>query len=179
MEDISLHILDIAENSVNAGAKKVEVSIKEDKAADRFTLRIEDDGKGITAKKIADPYFTGKTGKKFGLGIPLLAQAARECDGRISIDSRKPRGTSITADFRMSHADMKPLGDVGSTIAVLACGHPETDFMVRYERDGSEFSLDTGQLREKLGGVPLFAPMVFKYIKDEINEGIRRTRDEG
>lgn len=179
MEDISLHILDIAENSVSAGATKVEVSIKVDMAEDRFTLKIEDDGKGIPAKKIADPYFTGKSGKRFGLGIPLLVQAARECDGSVAIDTRKPHGASIKADFRLSHADMKPLGDVGSTIAVLACGHPETDFLLRYERDGSEFSLDTGQLREKLGGVPLFAPMVFKYIKDEINEGIRRTRDEG
>lgn len=176
MEELSLHILDIAENSASAGAKRVEISIKEDVKGGRLSLVIEDDGKGIDMRKLSDPYYTEKSCKRMGLGIPFLEQAARECGGSLSVGKREPTGTKLQAEFQLSHVDLKPMGDVGSTMATLVCGHPEMDFAIKYERDGTAFGLDTGALRLELEGMPLNVPQVLKYIKDEINNGIGRIK---
>jgi anti-sigma regulatory factor (Ser/Thr protein kinase) len=178
MKDLSLHILDMAENSIEAGASRIEVSMTEETAEDRFTLRVADNGRGMKAEeKAANLYLTTKAGKRFGLGIPLLAQAAQACDGRLSISSRPGMGTTITAEFRRSHIDRKPLGDVASTMVTLICGHPGIDFMLSYSVDGSSiFSLDTAKLKEALGGVPVNLPAVLRLIREDINEGLRRIK---
>lgn len=177
---MSLHILDIAENSMEAGATAVKIGIREDTAEDMFVLTVDDNGRGIekeTVEKALDPFFTSKAGKKCGLGLPLLAQAARECGGDFSIDTGKGRGMRVVARFRRSHIDMKPLGDVGATMAALICGHPEVAYSLTYEKDGRVFSLGTEELVRELDGVPLHAPAVFQYIKKDINEGIRRIKE--
>jgi anti-sigma regulatory factor (Ser/Thr protein kinase) len=177
MRDISLHLLDIAENSVNAGATKVRIKIKEDLKEDKFILMIVDDGKGFDMKKKdSDPFFTKKKGKKFGLGIPFLKQAVRECEGRLSIESAEGGGTKLTAEFRRSHIDMKPLGDMGSTISTLVGSYPEMEYAFVYEFDGDSYSMDTGMLKDELEGLPLNNPTVLRFIKDDINDGIRRIR---
>lgn len=176
MEDLSLHMLDMAENAVDAGAKRVEIEILEDSRSDRLTLSIKDDGRGMEEdflRRVSDPLFSGKKSKRFGLGIPLLAQAAAECDGNFSITSEPGKGTSILAAFRLSHIDRKPLGDVGATMAALIGGHPEMDFLLRLERDGSLYIFDTERLRGLLEGVPLSTPVLLKLIKDDINEAIK------
>jgi hypothetical protein len=176
MRDMSLHILDIAENSVNAGASHIEISIRESKEEDSFTLRVDDDGRGIDVeKKRRDPYFTSKDSKKFGLGIPLLKQAAEWCEGGFSLSPREEGGTTLLARFRKSHIDMKPLGDVGSTVAVLVAGHPDIAYCVRYERDGDSYRFDTAELRKELEDLPLETPAVLEYIRQNINDGIRRV----
>lgn len=181
MEDLSLHILDIAENSIDAGADLIEIEITEDTENDLFTLRIRDNGRGMdeeTVKKVMDPFFTTKTvrAKKFGLGIPLLAQAARECEGRFLIDSGKGEGTVITVEFRNSHIDRKPLGDLGSSMMVLVSGHPEMDFMLTYKKDNFYYKFDTRELKKELDGVPINLPDVLKLIKDDINESLMEGR---
>jgi anti-sigma regulatory factor (Ser/Thr protein kinase) len=177
MQDISLHILDIAENSIDAGATRIEIKIKEDLKNDRFILIIKDNGKGMeVGKKTKDPYFTCKTGKKFGLGIPFLAQAAEECNGRFSLSSEKGKGTTVVAEFQRSHIDLKPLGDMGATMTTLICGHPEIDYLFLYEKNGQSFSFDTKELKQELDGVPVNLPEVLKFIKEEINEGLRRIK---
>lgn len=179
MRDLSLHILDIAENSIDAGAARVEVSISEDTKRDTFTLSIVDDGRGMDKEilqKTEDPFFTLKGAKRFGLGIPLLAQAARECGGHFEIKSQKGRGTTVVAGFQLSHIDCKPLGDVGATMMTLVAGHPETDYVLVYDKDGRSFRLDTAEIRRELQGVPLNVPDVLNYIRDNINDGIRRVR---
>lgn len=180
MEDISLHILDIAENSIVAGAGNVEIRIIENVPADSFVLTLKDDGRGMDEellKKVRDPFFTtkmaGEQKKKFGLGIPFLAQAAEECDGMFSIDSLPGEGTTIRSEFRLSHIDRKPLGDVGATMAVLIGGHPEIDFLLVYERDGFLYAFDTRELKKELDGVPINLPDVLKLIKNDINEAIK------
>lgn len=175
MEDLSLHILDIVENSIDAGATRVEIRIKEDMESDRLTLKIEDNGHGMDdniLKKASDPFFTAKQGKRFGFGIPFLAQAARECEGNFLINSEVHRGTSIVAEFKMSHIDIKPLGDMGATMTVLLCGHPEVDYLLLYEKDGFSYSLDTEKLKTDLDDVPINAPGLLKLIKEDINEAI-------
>ncbi len=178
MRDISLHILDIVENSINAGASKVEIEMVEDSKADRFMLRVVDDGKGMDEdlmKKIRDPFFSMKPGKKFGLGIPMLAQTAKECNGELTVHSEEGKGTSISAEYRLSHIDSKPLGDMGSTMAALVAGHSEVDYSLVYDRDGARYEFDTEGIKAELGDVPINLPDVLKFIKDDINNGIRRT----
>ncbi|GAB4387737.1 MAG: ATP-binding protein [Thermodesulfovibrionales bacterium] len=176
---MSLHVLDIAENSIEAGATAVSIAIREDTAEDRLTLTVRDNGRGLdreTAARALDPFYTSKAGKRWGLGIPLLAQAARECDGDFRLESEAGRGASVRASFRLGHIDLKPLGDMGATMAALVCGHPEVRYSFQFERDGKAFALDTGELRGLLEGVPLEHPAVLRYIKEEINEGIRRIK---
>ena len=130
MQDISLHILDIVENSLAANAGKVLVRIVHYLSSDLLVLEIKDDGKGMdekTVRNALDPFFTTKTRKKVGLGIPLLAQAAREAEGKLTIESDPGSGTYIRATFRFSHPDRKPLGDVDKTIRLLRISHPEID----------------------------------------------------
>lgn len=182
MRDLSLHILDIAENSIEAGANRIEIEIVEDTKSRRFILRVRDDGGGMDKdlmKKIEDPFFTMKSGKKFGLGIPLLAQAARQCCGAFKVRSEKGSGTEVVAEFELGHIDRKPLGDVGSTMATLMAGHPEIDYSLRCEKDGESYCFDTESIKDVLGNVPISVPEVLMLLKDDINEGIRRTLHEG
>jgi hypothetical protein len=181
MRDFSLHILDIVENSIEAGAKKVEIEIKEDTASDRFVLRVKDDGKGMDEelmRKIEDPFFSMKPGKNWGLGVPLLAQAARQCGGDLSIVSEKGRGTEVVAEFKASSIDLKPLGDMASTMVTLVAGHPEVDFSLLCERDGESYDFETENLKEVLEGVPINVPDVLKLLKEDITDGVRRTMHE-
>ncbi|HEX8948397.1 MAG TPA: ATP-binding protein [Dissulfurispiraceae bacterium] len=176
MEDLSLHILDIAENSIDAGAGRVDIFIADREAEDTFMIRIGDDGKGMDEeimRRIKDPFFTTKTVRRFGLGIPLLAQAAEECGGRLSIESEQGKGTVICAEFRRSHIDRKPLGDIGATMMVLVGGHPEIDFSLAYEGNGVSYAFDTAEVKKMLGDVPIYVPDVLKLIKDDINEGLK------
>lgn len=176
MKDMSLHILDISENSIEAGASRVEIEIREDTAHDRFTLLVRDNGRGVDpGKKDRDLFYTSKKGKRFGLGIPLLRQAAEECDGEFSIAPGQEGGTVLSAAFRRSHIDMKPLGDVGATVSTLVAGHPEVDYLLLYEMDGAAYRFDTTKLRAELEELPLNVPAVLQYIECEVNEGIRRT----
>ena len=135
MEDLSLHVLDIAENSIRAGAAKIDIRLTEDREGNRMELEIKDDGKGMEPQmcKIAlDPFFSTKESKKVGLGLPLLGQAAREAGGEIILDSAPGRGTRITATFQWHHIDRKPVGDMEETVRVLKLTHPEITF--NYER---------------------------------------------
>ncbi|MCL4492970.1 MAG: ATP-binding protein [Nitrospirae bacterium] len=176
MEDLSLHILDIAENSIDAGACRIEIIISDSRLEDTFMLRIKDNGKGMdeeTVRKIRDPFFTTKTARRFGLGIPLLAQSAEESGGGLSIDSRQGKGTTITAEFRRSHIDRKPMGDIGATMMILIGGHPETDFSLDYSADGCSYRFDSAALKKELDGVPVNLPDILKLIRDDINEALR------
>lgn len=182
MRDLSLHILDIAENSIEAGAGRIEIELVEDRKGGRFVLRIRDDGKGMDAelvKKIEDPFFTMKSGKRWGLGIPFLAQAARQCGGEFAVRSEEGVGTEVVAEFALGHIDRQPLGDVGSTMAALVAGHPRIEYSLRCESDGESYGFETRSLREALDPVPVNVPEVLKLLKDDINEGIRRTLHEG
>ncbi|RKX73064.1 MAG: ATP-binding protein [Spirochaetes bacterium] len=137
MEDISLHILDIAENSINAGATSVDVEIEEDQRNDLLTVKISDNGKGMDEdmiKKAADPFYTTKPGKRVGLGLSLFAHSAREAGGELKVISTREGGTVVTATFNMSHPDRKPLGNVQETMDVLKASHPEIEFKFKHTR---------------------------------------------
>lgn len=152
MEDLSLHILDVAENSISGSAKRVEIRIDEDPEKDVLTIEIKDDGKGMdeqTRQKALDPFFTTRTTRRVGLGLSLLAQAARESDGKIELDSKPGQGTTVKATFRYSHPDRKPMGDIHETIRTLVVGHPEIDFLYEHEKNGSVYRFDTRETDRK------------------------------
>jgi signal transduction histidine kinase len=148
MQDLSLHILDIAENATRAGGKKIIIKILEDKIKDTLTLSIEDDGKGMdkeTVDKVMDPFFTTKNSKKVGLGLSLLAQAAQQTGGELKIDSQQGRGTKVTAVFQLSNIDMKPIGDILETMTTLILGNPTTQFILDYKKRCDSFYFDSFQ----------------------------------
>lgn len=175
MEDLSLHILDIAENSLAAGASRIEIMIREDASEDQLLLEIRDNGKGMDEellRMVHDPFFTTKTVRKVGLGIPLLKQAAEECDGGFTIYSEKGKGTTITARFRLSHIDLKPMGDLGATIMAIIASNPNVNLVLEYNKDKRIFRFDSEELKMALEGVPINLPAILIMIKEEINKAI-------
>lgn len=152
MEDLSLHILDIAENSISASAKRIEIRIDEDQAKDLLTIEIKDDGKGMdeqTLQKVLDPFFTTRTTRRVGLGLSLLAQAARETDGTIELDSKNGEGTTVKVSFRFSHPDRKPMGDIDETLRTLVVGHSGIDFLYEHKKNNSIYRFDTRETDRK------------------------------
>ncbi len=152
MEDLSLHILDIAENSINGSARTIEIIIDEDRDKDLLTIEIKDDGKGMdqkTLKKALDPFFTTRKTRRVGLGLSFLAQAAEESGGKIELKSIPNEGTTTKATFRLSHPDCKPMGDINLTIRTLVVAHPEINFVYEHHKDDSIFRFDTRETCRK------------------------------
>ncbi len=178
MPEISLNILDVAENSTRADASLVRIEVAVDNAADRLTVVIADDGCGMTAEQVSqvtDPFFTSRTTRKVGLGVPFFKYAAESTGGSFTIESEVGVGTTVTAVFVLSHIDRMPMGDITSTIHTLVVYHPETDFLYQYRYDDREFSLDTRQFRQILGDVPFDAPEVSGYIQEYLTENKLET----
>lgn len=177
MKELSLNILDITENSVKAGASLVEITVTETDST--LTVSIKDDGCGMseeTVKSVTNPFYTTRTTRSVGLGIPLLKLAAEQTGGDIEITSRiddgtcNEHGTVIKALFFKNHIDFTPLGDVISTIVTLIQGHPDVDFLFIHERNGGEIKLDTREIRAVLEDVPLDSFEVLSWIKEFLED---------
>ena len=173
MKELSLNILDIAENSVKAKSTFVEIILTE--TDQTVTLLIKDDGTGMSeeiVKGVTDPFYTTRTTRKVGLGLPLLKMAAEQTGGRIEITSSQGEnhGTSVKAVFYKNHLDFTPLGDVISTVTTLIQGHPDTDFLFVHQRGEKEVRLDTRELRQVLEGVPLNTYDVIQWINEYLRE---------
>ena len=146
MEDLSLHILDVAENSIRALATLIQVEIEERPDEDLLVITITDNGNGMATEEVErslDPFYSTKNGRKVGLGLPFLADAAREAGGELKIVSTPGGGTSVRATFNLSHVDLKPLGDIPATLQTLLRAHPEIDFTFRYTAGGEDVVFDT------------------------------------
>ena len=136
MEDLSLHIMDLVDNSIAAHASEIQVLIREDRRRDRLHIWIKDNGSGMDDDTLAhaqDPFFSTKGGKPVGLGLSLFAQAARESGGELQVQSQPGGGTSLHAEFGLTHLDRKPLGDLDKTLYTLQASHPEIEFSCQYE----------------------------------------------
>ncbi len=175
MKELSLNILDIAQNSISANAGLVEISVEKDSAKNLLTLIIRDNGKGMSpefVKNVCDPFTTTRTTRKVGMGIPLLKLAAEQAEGAYSIQSELGVGTTVTATFKLDHIDRVPLGDIAQTISSLVSCNEHIDFLYRHIADGEEFLFDTKQIREVLDGVPFNTPEVVLWMQEYINDGI-------
>ncbi len=175
MEDISLHILDIAENSIRAAATRIEIILSRDAARDLLRVELIDDGRGMDAAALArvrDPFFTTK-GKKTGLGIPLLAQAAEQAGGSLSIESAPGRGTRVSAEFGWGHVDRPAVGSMTDTLMTLIGGHPDVDYVYEEREGGRSFRFDTREIKKELEDVPINAPEALAAIRGMLTEQIR------
>jgi anti-sigma regulatory factor (Ser/Thr protein kinase) len=174
VKELSLHILDILENAVEAGASRIEVSIDEDPPADDMVIVIRDNGRGMKPEmtvRTLDPFFSTRKTRHIGLGLPLFSEAAHRCEGAFFIDSEPGKGTTVKATFRRSHIDRAPLGDITTALlAVLLSDHPiDLDYVHSIER--KEFRFDSSEIRNELGEVPLTHPKVREWIHQFIREG--------
>ena len=178
MLELAMHILDIVENSVRAGAEVVSIRIKENKKEDAFIIEILDNGSGMDSEmmnKAINPFTTTKAGKKVGLGLPLLSEAAKKTGGGMTVDSSPGEGTLVTATFGLSHIDRQPLGDMVETMVTLIIGSPDVEFELVYNRNGEEVSWDTGDLYDQFDHIQRSSPDVMKYIRtklDFINDSV-------
>lgn len=178
MTELSLNVLDVVENSTRAKATLIEVDIHADTAQDQLTIVIKDNGCGMDEKQLAtvtDPFFTTRSTRKVGLGVPFFKYAAESTGGSFTIESEKNVGTTVKAVFGLSHIDRMPLGDMVSTMHTLVCCHPDTDFVYHYTYNDRSFTMDTREFREVLGGVALNEPEVSDYIKDYLKENTFET----
>ncbi len=177
MKELSLHILDIVENSVTAGAAHVWIRIDENSETDTYTIEIRDDGQGMEKEsldRVLDPFVTKKSGKKVGMGLSLLAEAARRCGGELYVDSGLGSGTQVTATFGLTHIDRQPLGDIVSTMIVLVIGNPDVEFHFNYRRDQEKFSWSTDEIKGRLGAPSMSAPEVRDLIENSLHQGFKR-----
>jgi hypothetical protein len=175
MEELCSHIMDIVTNSITAKAKHIEVSITEDHKKGILILYIKDDGVGMDsdmALKVQDPFFSTKTGRKVGLGIPLLKGTAETTGGSFSLTTALGCGAEICASFSINHPDLPPVGKLKDTILVLIVGNSEIDFAFKYKVDEKEFVLDTSVIKNILGDTPLKSPEVINFLINYLDENL-------
>ena len=173
MQELSLNVLDVAENSVRADASLVEITVEEDTAAGWLTIVIRDNGRGMTPEQVQtviDPFYTTRTTRKVGLGVPFFRMAALLSGGDLTIQSRVGEGTAVTATFGLTSIDRMPLGDINGTIATLVQCNPGIDWLYTRRKDGREMVMDTRQFREVLEDTPLDSPEVLGFLRDYLAE---------
>ena len=173
MRDLSMHVLDIVQNSIKAGAALVTVAFTVDESR-VLTFAVRDDGCGMAPEflaRVTDPFTTTRTTRKVGLGIPMLKQSAEMAGGTFGIESEVGKGTCIHASFDLTNIDCIPMGDICDSLITLIVLNPETpDFVFQASAPGREALFDTRQVREALGGVSLAEPEVAAWIKESIDE---------
>lgn len=173
MLELAAHILDIAENSVRAGATLVEIIIEENEKTNLLSIEIIDNGIGMTKEEIEkalDPFYTTKRVRRVGLGLPLLSDAAQRAGGRLQVDSVKGKGTNLKVSFQLNHIDRQPLGDIVSTLIILIAGNCNVDFLFRYKNNERDFEMDTRDIRNEINDIPINHPEILKYIRSVLQE---------
>lgn len=176
MRELSLHLLDIAENSIAAGASAIRIMVEENTQQDKLRLSVEDNGKGMDKEMLArvtDPFTTSRTTRKVGLGIPLLKEAAEACNGSFSIQSQVGKGTRVEIEFQRSHIDRMPLGNLADTYLTLVAASPQIDWQLGYKLDKYDFQYDQKEIRNELGDIPFSDPAVLKYVRNTFFEGLK------
>ncbi len=173
MQELSLNVLDIAQNSIRANATLVIIEIAEDSKNKHLSITVEDDGCGMTKEQVAnvmDPFFTTRTTRKVGLGVPFFKMSAEATGGSFSIESEVGKGTKTSAVYCTDHIDMLPLGDINATIVSLISVNPQMEFLYKRTLDGKSFVLDTREIRSVLEGVPINSPDVLMFLKEYLSE---------
>lgn len=182
MNELSLHILDIVQNSIKANAKLVEILIEEQDNNDSYTVIIKDNGHGMDAKtltEVSDPFFTTRTTRKVGMGTSLFKMAAELCEGYFNIESTVNVGTKVIASFKKSHIDRAPLGAIEETIIILMLNDTDIDVLYKHVVNDKEYVFDTREVRQVLDGIPFTDYNVIEWVKNNIRDGeISITEEE-
>lgn len=175
VEDLCFHLVDLVQNSVAAGAGNIRLAVSASTAGDSLTLEVADDGRGMdpaTLEKVQDPFFTTKSFKKVGLGIPLLKATAQQCRGEFSIASMAGRGTEVRASLQKSHLDCPPMGDLEETLLSLLVSLDRVNLRFSYRSDAGDFSLASDDIRLQVGDLHFSHPDVYLFLKNYIHEGL-------
>jgi hypothetical protein len=181
LRELSLHLLDIAENSIAAEANRISISVVEDSRTDLLQMSVEDNGCGMSSEMVArvvDPFTTTRTTRKVGLGIPLLKAAAEACNGYLIIESEPRKGTRLDVQFQRSHIDRMPIGDLVTTILNLVVTNPQVNWIFQYGFDGKVFIFDDVEIKNELGDVPLTEPEILVCLKEMLISGIKEINQE-
>ncbi len=179
MKEISMHIMDIIENSVKAEARDIKVEIIESETENIFSLYVEDNGCGMSLdmlEKVRDPFTTSRTTRKVGLGIPMLEQTCIQCNGGLYLESTPGKGTVLKAHMEYNNIDRPPMGDIINSLYLLLIMHPETDFLYIHRFNENEFILDTKEIKEIIDPMPLNDPEIGEWLKSFIEEGIESLK---
>ena len=174
MQELSLNVLDIAQNSVRAGASLVRITLDEDREKETLMISVADDGCGMTeeqVKSVTNPFFTTRTTRKVGLGIPFFMMAAEATGGSLTIHSTPGKGTETRAFFHTGHIDMLPVGNMAETVEMLITMNPDMDFLYVHSVGNEQFTLDTREIKAVLEDVPINSPEVASFIKETLAEG--------
>jgi len=186
MREIALHLLDIAENSAAADSRNISIEVHEDLYEDLLIASVTDDGRGMdaeTVQNVQDPFYTTRTTRKVGLGIPLLKLAAEQAEERFSLHSEPGKGTRVEAVFRHSNIDRMPLGDLSSTLLTVLISHPAIHWLFVYrvtDKTGTsrEFVFDDAELKSELGDLSLTEPEILTFVRGMFEEGIESLAPE-
>ena len=174
MRELSLHILDVLQNAREAGSRVVWLTIDENSSEDRLTIEVKDNGPGMEAedmRKVTDPFFTTRTPRHVGLGLPLFAAAAERCNGGLQLEGSPGQGVRVMASFQYGHIDRAPLGDMTRTLLSFLMGEPSCDLVYVHHRDGNTFAMDTRVVRGELDPISLSHPAVREWLEGYISEG--------
>jgi anti-sigma regulatory factor (Ser/Thr protein kinase) len=181
MKNIALHILDLVENSARAKAKSVEVCISEDTKNDRYMLSIHDDGTGMNEEirqKATDPFFTSRSTRKVGLGLPLVKMNAERTGGYFKLESVPGLGTKLEAVFKMSHPDRLPLGEIGDVLVLLTTGIPELHLVYEHKTPFGSYHFDTKDIRGIIGYSQDINQEIRSFLKEMITENLNEIKAE-
>ena len=176
MKELAMHVYDLMENSMAAGAKDVKLTIKDSLKDNVFHFTIEDNGKGMSKEflaKVTDPYTTSRTTRKVGLGLPLIKMNTERCGGGMKIESEVGVGTKLEFWFEHNNWDRPPMGDLSGTLVMLLSAHEDIHFVITYKTDKDEFVLDTDELKEALDGMSMNDIHIINYLKEMVEENLK------
>lgn len=178
MRELSLNVLDIAQNSITANATEISIEVTASTADNKLTIAIADNGKGMSEEFLAnvvDPFTTTRTTRKVGLGIPLFRQGALSADGTFDIKSKLGVGTTVCATYALNHIDRMPLGNLADTMAILLLGNDTIRFKLHFEVDGNSFDFDTNEVKAQIGELSISEPSVIEFVKEYLEQNIYMT----
>lgn len=173
MQELSLNVLDIVQNSISAGASVIEITVRESIVSDTLYIGVKDNGSGMTKEqleKVIDPFYTTRTTRRIGFGVPFFKMSAEMTGGSFTINSTLGEGTIIEATYTHSHIDRMPLGDINGTVLTLIQLNPDIDFVYSYSYEENSFTADTREFRQVLGDIPLSSPEVLEFIRAYLGE---------
>lgn len=180
MEELALHVLDLIQNSLEAGARRLVLTVVEDRVQGVLTVQLVDDGRGMDASvqaRVFDPFFTSRTTRRVGLGLPLLLAAAESTGGGVELASRPGEGTQVRAVLHTRHIDCPPLGDLALTVAVMVAANPQVELFYTHTVDDRCAEFDTAELRSRLGEVPLSDPAVYQWMLAHLRDQLSKLHE--
>lgn len=175
MRELSLHILDLVQNSIEAGSSIVRLDIIENKAEDFLSITVSDNGRGMHKDEIIavrDPFVTSRTTRRIGLGLPLIEMYTKMCEGSLSIKSKKGTGTMVEAVFKYGHIDRPPLGNIKDTIKTIIIANPYLDFQYSHTVNNHRFKFEADDIRASLDGIPISHPEVIQWLDEYLEDNL-------